>query len=35
MFIQPGKANQNACVETFNGSFRGEVLDANLFNSIS
>jgi putative transposase len=35
MFIQPGMHNQNAFVERFNRSFRDEVLDANLFNSIA
>ena len=35
LFVQPGKPNQNAFVERFNRSFRDEVLDANLFNSIA
>jgi putative transposase len=35
MFIQPGKPNQNAFIDRFNRSFREEVLNARLFNSIS
>ena len=35
LFIQPGKPNQNSFVVRFNRSFRDEVLDANLFNSIA
>jgi putative transposase len=34
MFIQPGKPNKNTFVERFNISFRDEVLNANLFNSV-
>ena len=35
LFIQPGKPNQNAFVERFNRSFREEVLNAHLFNSVT
>ena len=35
LFIQPSKPNQNVFFERFNRSFRYEVLDANLFNSIA
>ena len=35
LYIQPGKPNQNAFVERFNKSFREEVLNPNLFNSIT
>lgn len=35
LFIQLGKANQNAFIERFSRSFRQEVLDARLFNSVS
>jgi putative transposase len=34
VFIRPGKANHNAFFVRLNSSFRYEVLDANLFNSI-
>ena len=33
--MRPGKTNQNTFDERFNRSFRDDVLDANLFNSIS
>ena len=34
-FIQTDKPNQNAFIERFNKSFREEVLDTNLFNTLS
>ena len=34
LFIQPGKPTQNAYVESFNGKFRNECLDEQLFLNI-
>jgi len=33
-FIKPGTPTQNAFIESFNGSFRNECLNANWFDSL-
>ena len=33
-YIEPGKPSQNGFIERFNASFRNEVLDAWLFNTL-
>lgn len=34
-FIRPGKPNENALIESFNGKFRDECLNQNLFKTIA
>ena len=33
-YIQPGKPNQNAFIERFNRTFREEILNAHLFETV-
>ena len=33
--IEPGKSNQNASIESFNGRFRDECLNAHLFTTLA
>ena len=34
ILIEPGSPKQNACIESFNGTFRDECLDENWFESL-
>ena len=34
-FIQPGKRMQNACIESFNGRLRDELLNETIFASLT
>ena len=35
LLIEPGKPNQNACIESFNGRFRAECLNEHWFTSLA